>query len=298
MCKQRPATDRIEDTDATSETTTSTEETLEEWYEQREFDSMFFPLSMFLGGHTDGGATSSDSGADSRAFPRRGYLGQKNCWDEAEWADVKVRGQTYLQSRRKEHSQSPMLELVDVDLFAPKHEVVAVSSSAPPGFSGLARARNRGDTRFLFIINFRMGGTQLAVTWALPEGGEWRTEPAGRLLDRFLGTGMGDAERSERLKLLPLVIEGPLMLRSALPPRPAIVGRQCPTTYFRGDRCLEASVDCSSATFGRKFMRMCRGGGCVMSLFAIIEGQAQDELPERLVGGALVNVDIDSAAAC
>lgn len=300
MCRRHVVVGDIEDTDASSTETASTEDSLEEWYEQRDFDSYFFPLSMFRDrGHEDDTSSSeccTDSLSLLSSFPRQASPGQSHCWGDADWSSVKVRSAGYLQSRRKEPSKAPMLELVDVDLFTSTQEVLAASAGPPSVGCGISRARTRGDDRFLFIVNFRMGAAQLVVTWALPSCGPCKTEPAGVLLERFLGLGMGDDERHDRLKLLPLLIEGPLLLRSAMPPKPAILSRQCTTVYYRGDNCLEASVDCAGASFGKKLTKLLRGGGCVLSMFAIIEGQAEEELPERLLGGvALFNVDIDRA---
>jgi len=221
---------------------------------------------------------------DTPHLPRRSREGQVHCWDDVDPTRMLIRGPDYLQDRCKVLSSTAMLRMVHLDLYTTQDMVVHYAASARAG--NIVRSmREAGDRRFIFITNWLIPPHQLVIVWAVPDDPEWLTSPEGVLFSRF--RGMDDDERNARLKLIPRIVEGPLMIKRALPEIPSIIGRKLPISYFVGEDYLEASINVVSSDIGRRLLHLQLGATRHFSLevFLLIEGQQQDELPERILGG-------------
>mmetsp|Transcript_116431 Transcript_116431/g.290767 ORF Transcript_116431/g.290767 Transcript_116431/m.290767 type:complete len:299 (-) Transcript_116431:14-910(-) len=279
-----------EDTESSGAETDSSDEEFWDWYESedRDFDSLMFPPGFFFcGGEGQTASELSFDGTGSASLPRRQHAGQTHCWDDAEIAGVKVRSQAYLQNGVKEQSAGSMLELRIVDLFRAEGSHDDANYSESSG-SAVRRLREDGDDRFLFVLNFRLQPLQLAIAWAAPEEPAWKATPSGQLFYNFC-KAMHNNERNSRLKLLAKVVDGPWLVKACLPPKPVLIGQQCPVTYFESERYIEASISCESSSLGRKLSQMLSGGSCVVALYVLVEGKTEDELPERVLGGATLH---------
>jgi len=236
-------------------------------------------------GATDAAAPGDKAGGESakfQKFGRRKYEGQEHCWDSPDSSTAMVRGASYLQDRVKVNSKGAMLELVEADLIKTNDEMVHYSLS-PRGCVPARRAA--GDSRFYFVLNFRLLPIQLGVVWAVPKDADWLSEPEGVLFQRFID--MSTEQRRHRLKVLPKITEGPWLVKQGVPDRPGVVGKKLSCEYFVRPDHLEFSVNCISSPAGRRIAQLLTGAArhFSMELSIIIEGQAQDELPERVLGG-------------
>lgn len=191
-------------------------------------------------------------------------------------AAFRVRGARYLHDRVKRPPAGSDMELVRLDLAWAEppppqplegHRHVRFQFSCPRGL--------------VFTLEFAAAG------------------PTGNpLLERFVDTA-DDAWRAARLKIAPQCVEGPLLLQWTLG-KPAILARAITTTFERGPGWVVARHDiCNSTVGSRLFGRVTRAlKTCTIDLGFIIEGQTDDELPERLVGGArMARVDFAAAVA-
>jgi len=219
------------------------------------------------------------------AFCRREYEGQEHCWDVPDSTSTRVRGPNYLTDRIKVQSKSSMLELVEVDLVKTFDEIVHYGVN-PRG--KVLDLREKGDSRFFFVMNFRLVPIQLCVVWAVPKDASWGADPEGVLFERFLA--MTTEQRSTRLKVIPKVLEGPWLVKQGVPERPGVVGKKLACEYFMRPDHLEFSVNCISSPAGRRIVQLLTGAArhFSMELSIVLEGQAQDELPERVLGGLSV----------
>jgi len=206
-----------------------------------------------------------------------------------------LRGPDYLQDQCKVLSSTSMLQMVHLDICTIDDPVVHYAASARAG-NIVRAAREAGDRRFLFIMNWLVAPHQVVVVWAVPEEPDWLASPEGLLFSRFLE--MSDDERNARLKFIPRVLEAPFVVRKALPPEiPSIIGRKLPIQYFSGPDYLEVSVAVVASALGRRIVRLMAGSSRYLSLevFCLIEGQSPEELPERMLGGfSFFSVDMDS----
>mmetsp|Transcript_5186 Transcript_5186/g.11389 ORF Transcript_5186/g.11389 Transcript_5186/m.11389 type:complete len:131 (+) Transcript_5186:143-535(+) len=110
---------------------------------------------------------------------------------------------------------------------------------------------------------------------------------------RFL---MGnDEERDSTLKLVPIAVEGPLVVRRMVQGKPAIIGKRLPTkyTYYPKDasrgfaECFEVDLMVTETdAVGRTACNMTRRytSSVTVDLGFVIEGSTEDELPEQMLG--------------
>lgn len=219
-----------------------------------------------------------------RRLPRRGKDGQTNCWAEPDATVMLVRGPAYISDRCKVLSCPSMFRLVCVDAWLTDDPIVHYAASRRSG-NVVRQLRDAGDRRFLFVTNWLVSPFQFVVVWAAPEDSGWLASPEGLLFSRF--RVMTDDQRNARLKIIPRVVEAPLMVRQVMPETPTIVGKKLPISYFLGEDYLEASINVVSSDSGRRLMRMLTSSSRWFSteVYVALEGQQVEELPERVLGG-------------
>lgn len=212
--------------------------------------------------------------------------GTRNSWDTVDASVFKVRGPTYLENRKKEASEASMAELLVVDLFMSPTDIARAAKSDAAKTVG--RLRRGGEGRMLLVLNFRLVPLHVVVVWALPpKGAPGAEDNASALLHRFMND-MGDLERNSRLKVIPRIVNGPWPIRKLVGENcPAILGKGIPVTYFEGNNEVEISVSIAASSAAQRVSRaMLRAGSALdVELALVIEGQAENELPERLLGG-------------
>jgi len=231
----------------------------------------------------DASGQKDDSGAAAvpHWLPREEYAGQAHTWTDPDATIMRVRGLSYAEDRVKVKSASSMLELVCVDLL--KSEEVVHYAANP--HCAVPYLRQNGESRFFFILNFRLPPVHFAAVWAVPRNAGWEGSKEGRLFRRFCG--MTKDERNKRFKVLPRVAEGPWLAKQALPEKPALIGRKLAMEYFQDDTYLEVSVNCLSSPAARHIASVLQGAAraFAVQVFVLLEGQSAEELPERILGG-------------
>lgn len=207
----------------------------------------------------------------------------------------KVRGPNYLKDRMKVQSAGSSAELVVVDVYKVTRDVSRVAQDEEAGV--IRRLRKNGEKRRLLILNFRLAPLQMVAVWALPAVGDENGSfggadgaPARKLISRFLDD-MDDAERRKRLKFVPRVVEGPFLVRKFIGETPAIIARPVPTDFYADGNEFEISLAISASRVAQRAISIaCPAAGALVLEFAlIVEGTAEDELPEAVLGGFRVN---------
>ena len=164
--------------------------------------------------------------------------------------------------------------------------------AAAAAAGGAAGAGAGAGEEFFFVMHFDLGFASFVSYFSSGEHGATRdtggADPAfDRLAARFFAPGPeGDEFRRARLKILPRVVSGPWVVEKAVGLRPAILGDRIRQTFFHGDGYLECHVDITSSTIATKLMRLCTKvvTRLTMDLALIIQGEAGEELPERVLG--------------
>mmetsp|Transcript_37105 Transcript_37105/g.73456 ORF Transcript_37105/g.73456 Transcript_37105/m.73456 type:complete len:573 (-) Transcript_37105:65-1783(-) len=236
-------------------------------------------------------ASSSESKASGcmqdrmRDFPRGDG---EHSWCEAEAESFDVRSASYFVDRRKQPAGKPMLDLLSVDFFriGPGGPIWRVREHRDLHPTQL---RERGERRFLLILNWIFPPFQVVMVGALDPKAPWLNcsepvAPQARAWQRFLA--MPAEERQRVFKVIMAVEQGPWLVRRAVPRKPVLIGRQLKmhSSHVAGD-ALEITIDISSGKTEQV------ATGIVMhalrslrfALATLIEGSSEDELPEALL---------------
>lgn len=119
--------------------------------------------------------------------------------------------------------------------------------------------------------------------------------PADRTLSRFL---MGsDTYRDERFKIVPVIVQGPWVVKSVVGGKPAILCKKVPTKWIyqpqEGEKAmyLEADLDIVSSSAARGILSVVRSytSGLTIDLGYTVEAQEEDELPECMLTGTRIH---------
>jgi len=252
-------------------------------------------------------------------FPEGAKLGTvMNCWSEPTYEDFKVRGKNYLNDRVKVPSGPFLFPVRGVDLFL---------TDACPENVGRNTGIMGGKLRDVptMIINFRLPWGVLLYYFEIPTKFvpfvKYRYDPSfdkSKLpsMDGFSGAELAaarylqgdDEHKNATLKIVPVVVQGPWVVKSVVGGKPAIIGTKMPVSYFyqaaepeQGKaEYLEMDLDIVASSAARGILSVVRGYTSIltMDLGFVIQGNAEEELPEQmLVGARLHSIDPMTAPA-
>lgn len=251
---------------------------------------------------TDGDVTGERSSHGNQPLHEFECTVPRSMWTEPDGTAMLVRGPDYLTDRRKIPSAPPVFRLVGVDLFEckePQEHIAARPDNIVQ--RELARHAQAGtEMPFTFVINFVIPGNPrlaLVLYYQAPSPSVLTEDsPFADLMNEFLeGT---DEFRNERFKLIPCIVEGSFIVRQAVGSTPAIIGKKLRQPYYRGKNYFELDVDISSSAVANRVVGLVSGytKKLVIDMGFLLEGQRQDELPERLFGSCrLVHLDLSVA---
>ena len=250
-------------------------------------------------------------GSPMSVFPEGAPLGSvTNCWGESDPSDFQVRGPYYFQDRKKVPSQDFLFHIRGVDLFLTDTCPQNVGSNASMLHGDLRRVPT-------FIINFRLPWGVLIFYFEIPdlyvpfiracyEDDFDRSKlpsldtmsPGQRATCRFLQSDT--ATKNKTLKIVPVVVKGPWVVRQVVGGKPAIIGNKLPINYIydagneKEALYLEADLDIAASSAARGILSVARTYTNVLTLDLgfVVQSNKQDELPEcMLVGSRLHGVD-------
>ncbi|CAI5715698.1 unnamed protein product [Hyaloperonospora brassicae] len=213
-------------------------------------------------------------------------------WSEPSAAGFMVRGPQYMTSRMKVPSAPQICRLVNVELFKSSEAIehVGVSSFVGDGSGDLDTANPAAEDRpFIFIINFMLPGPphhSLVLYFAVTDPSELDKDPVFADLCHDIFRGPDDELRSQRIKLIPRVVQGTWSIREGVGTTPAILGTKVYQNYYQGKHYLEVDYDIGSSIVATGILNMLLGYSCdlIIDLAFVIEAQSVSELPERVLG--------------
>lgn len=250
-------------------------------------------------------------------YPEDAPIGEyTNRWSDPPASDFEVRGSDYLKDRVKVRSDNFLFPCRGLDLFLTDTCPSNVGQN-PHLFGGRLREMPT------FIINFRLPWGVLLLYFEIPKtfvpfvmasasGPDDAKElpplenmtPSERSVCRFLMHNQ--TYKNETLKLIPVVIDGPWVVRSVVGGKPAIIGNKLPVVYSYEpgedgkELYLEADLDIASSQAARGILSVVRSYTQILTLNLgfVVQGNKNDELPEQmLVGVRLHGIDPLTAPA-
>jgi len=212
-----------------------------------------------------------------------GHEGGHSCWSQPDARIFHVRGTNYLQDRVKVPSSPAPLTCRGVDMWmtdSPERHI----ARHPAVLGGCL---GEEDT---FLVNFLLPFGNLVAYFSIPP---LESFPA-KLRNVWTKFRQGDQEyRDARLKLLPVVVEGPWIVKAAVGPgkSPALLGKVIPLQYFfrnptsHSKGVYEVDVIITASTIAKGILSVVKGHTQSVSIaFAfIIEGSLAEELPETVL---------------
>lgn len=104
--------------------------------------------------------------------------------------------------------------------------------------------------------------------------------------------------RNRRFKLIPRIVDGPWIVRTAVRSQPAILGHKVVQRYFRGNGYVETDVHIGSSIIASNIVGICRGYAkhFICEIGVVLQGETDEELPEKLLSCiTMVHPDPDLA---
>lgn len=136
----------------------------------------------------------------------------------------------------------------------------------------LFRSRQDADGFFLSTLSFYLHVNQFC-SWMEDEGPE------------------ANKRRNTKFKLIPRIAQGPWIVKKSVGTTPVLLGQKLNTKYFKGvspsgTRFFEVVTDITSNNVASSITRMVVNSITSLSveLAPLVEGQSEEELPERLIG--------------
>mmetsp|Transcript_26426 Transcript_26426/g.62915 ORF Transcript_26426/g.62915 Transcript_26426/m.62915 type:complete len:763 (-) Transcript_26426:94-2382(-) len=241
-------------------------------------------------------------------FPEGAALGSAlNCWSEPDYRCFSVRGKKYLKDKIKVESGEYIFKARGLDLFLT--DTCPENAASNPGVFG-----GRMRTKPTFLINFRLPWGILLAYFEITEKyvpfvrAAYEPDfdkstlpsmddmtPGERCAARFL---MGSMEhKNKTLKLVPIVVEGPWVVKSVVGGKPAIIGNKLPVNYIyqeaEGDKALylESDFDIVASSAARGILSCVRSytQSLTLDLGLVIQGNTEDELPEQMLGAVRIH---------
>jgi hypothetical protein len=238
-------------------------------------------------------------------------------WDVPSYEDVPLRGFNYLNDHRKVTATRTLMKLVAVDCFStgkkrldhiaahPQNRMeIARRNGALPPFTWVIAIQVPGSpVNFSFVMYFVPNSIAIAKLFDVRVDDKEAAQIASNLglppqyhrLLRDFFLGKDDNFRNERFKLVPAIVEGPWLVKSAVPNKPALIGKKLTNRYFLNEKYMELDLDVGSSAIANKLTQLSIGYSTrlVVNLSFVLEGRDPSELPEEIIGiASVINADI------
>jgi hypothetical protein len=208
-----------------------------------------------------------------------------NGWDYVDSTTYKVRGKGYLKDRIKIASLPSVFELAEVSGYSAVGKIMFSTERAD---SYYVRARSAGRKQFLFVMHFDLNPMHAVMSFEVRDS--IKSDPAFETCwKRFL---KGDDEyKNKRIKLIPAIVQANWMVRKTVgKPVPALIGNKLKCHWRQTEDLLECTCDVTSSMAAAAIVSVIKSSckNIVCDLVILLEGQQEDELPERVIGAVRI----------
>ena len=214
----------------------------------------------------------------------------ESCWSTPKDVTFNVRGPSYLVDKVKIPSGDVSFTCEGVDMWMTDNAERHIARH--PSVLGGRLAKTDKD---IFLVNFLLPFGNFVSYFSVPPLEQFATPQLADVWTRFIH---GDQQyRDARLKLLPVVVDGPWIVRAAVPGNsPALLGKVIPLQYFftekaNGRSVYEVDVIITASSIAKGILSVVKGHAKALSIaFAfIIEASEEKELPETALASFQVN---------
>ena len=230
---------------------------------------------------------------------------KRTMWSATQARLWKVRGKNYMKDRKKVRCDDSLFKLLAVDIVESSKPIMSGLCAHPT--ERMQRAlklekTNKNGSKilpsFVIAINIFVPGPpyfHFVSYYGVPSHmmdelrGKTAT-PFSKLSKEFF-FGEDDSFRDKVFKLFPRLHEGNFIVRSAVGSTPALIGKRLKQYYYRTDRYFELVIDTSSKSRAAKIISLSKGfaKSLVVDLAFGLEGNSEDELPEKIMGCCRLN---------
>ncbi|KAL8063873.1 hypothetical protein ABFX02_01G054700 [Erythranthe guttata] len=212
----------------------------------------------------------------------------RDCWTLSDGNNFRVRSKRFCYDKSKVPAGKHLMDLVAVDWFK---DTKRMDHVVRRGGCAAQVAADKG--LFSIVFNLQVpGSTHYSMVFYFVT----KELVPGSLLQWFVD---GDDEfRNSRLKLIPSVPKGSWIVRQSVGSTPCLLGKAVDCNYIRGPTYLEVDVDIGSSTVANGVLGLVVGviTSLVVDMAFLVQANATDELPERLIGAVRVShIELSSA---
>ncbi|KNC86780.1 hypothetical protein SARC_01074 [Sphaeroforma arctica JP610] len=221
----------------------------------------------------------------------------RSMWYDPGAVTFQVRGQDYFNDGVKQQTQSPVFQLVALDLFKCK-DVINEHLAGDPGH--ILQTEEAQNGPFTVVFNLMIPASPNLNVVLYYRCSDFKalegTDPFALCWKQFIE---GDPnERNSRFKMIPKIVEGSWLIKQAVGTTPVIMGKKLRTAYYVGKNYLEIDIDISNSKVAQKVTGMCLPAtkSLTIDMAFLLESHKHEELPERLLGTVrLKKIDLSSA---
>ncbi|KAL3757331.1 hypothetical protein ACHAWU_008492 [Discostella pseudostelligera] len=206
-----------------------------------------------------------------------------SCWSNPDHKIFMVRSTSYFEDRVKVPSAPAVFQCRGVDVWLTDNAERNIARHP----AVLGGELHREDT---FVVNFLLPFSNFVAYFTVPPIEEMPSNVA-KLWTEFV---KGDQQfRDGKLKLLPVVVDGPWIVKKAVGPgtSPAMVGRDLPLQYYFTEPTAtrkgiyEVDVLVTASRIARGILNVVKGHtkSITMAFAFIIEASEEAQLPERVL---------------
>ncbi|XP_078446088.1 ENHANCED DISEASE RESISTANCE-like protein (DUF1336) [Wolffia australiana] len=206
-----------------------------------------------------------------------------NGWACPEGDIFKVRGPDYLSSKVKIPAGEYLLKPLGFDWLKSSSKISEVLKNSDSRVRRVIDSNSINNKPFVWAFNLQLPSKDnysvimyFVSTDPVPEGS---------LMDMFLKGD--DRFRNSRLKLIANIVEGPWIVRAAVGEQAiCLIGRAVSCKYVIGENFIEVDLEIGSNMVANAIVHLAFGyiTSLTVDLAFLIEGQTEEELPERLLG--------------
>ncbi|TYI16128.1 hypothetical protein ES332_A08G233300v1 [Gossypium tomentosum] len=205
-------------------------------------------------------------------------------WTAAEPSTFLIRGENYLEDRKKFKAKGTLMQMVAADWL--RSDTREDDLGGRPG-SIVQKFAEQGGPEYFFIINIQVPGSttySLALYYMMSSPVE-----DSPLLYNFINGD--DAYRNSRFKLIPYISKGSWIVKQSVGKKACLIGQALEINYFQGKNYLELGIDIGSSTVARGVVSLVLGylNNLVIEMAFLIQANTKEELPEYLLGTCRLN---------